>query len=68
MPMITAKKVGRRHTGTREYPIVYIPSEFAALLDLRPGRKVILVLPDEMDHFEVWPFDKFIDKRRRGEI
>ena len=68
MGLITARKVGKRVTQTSEYPIVYIPKEINAFLNLKPGDKIVIYMPDEADHFEVWPMREFIKRRNEGKI
>ena len=68
MGLITARKVGRRMGSNSAYPIIYIPREINAFLNLKPGDKVVIYMPDSADHFEVWPMHEFIKRRNEGKI
>ena len=68
MPSITVRRVGRRSTGKAEYPIVYVPKDFAIALGIQPGNKVVLVLADDFTHFKVYPLPTFIKLRNDGRI
>jgi len=65
---ITAKKVGKRTTQNAVYPIVYIPSEVNAFLNLKPGDRIVIYMPDSADHFEVWPMSEFLKRRNEGRL
>ncbi len=68
MGVLTAKRVGKRTTSTTWYPIIYIPREINTFLKLKPGDKVVIYMPDEADHFEVWPVNEFLKRRREGRV
>jgi len=68
MTFLTVKKVSTRRGSAGVYPIIYLPKEVTLLLNLKPGDKVVLYVPDGENKLEVWPVKEFMKKRSRGEI
>lgn len=68
MDVIVAKKISKRMTSGKAYPIIYIPKEISLLLGLEIGDKVVLRIPDGANYLEVWPFEEFFRMRREGKL
>lgn len=68
MGFITARKVGKRSTGVAKYSIVYIPKEIEKAMKMKPGQKIVILMPDDRSHFEVWPMDVFVKYKNEGKV